>query len=325
MSTPPHPDLGRLWELPIEEHLLELGTSDDLPNFSIALCTARYEDVAPKLLELLERAAGGETFDDDEGRMFFRGIHIIGGHRDPLAFKPLLRILRRAPHDVHGLLGYATCETLAQIVAGVFDGDIAALLDAIVDLNIEETARDSLLGAATFLTWEGRIPRQEFVEFLERFHIERLAAESDLAWFGWAHAITLLGLRDMWPAVLAAAKTYVLRLEPFELSYLEEQLATAEQEPQDIERFKEASLGYIDDVIVALQRCEVDPDAFSSDKYGDDDFDIDEDDDFGTPIVLRRTPVPGHVPAVNPLRGVGRNDPCPCGSGKKAKRCCLAA
>jgi uncharacterized protein YecA (UPF0149 family) len=28
-------------------------------------------------------------------------------------------------------------------------------------------------------------------------------------------------------------------------------------------------------------------------------------------------------PYVNPLRNVGRNDPCPCGSGKKFKKCCL--
>jgi SEC-C motif len=27
----------------------------------------------------------------------------------------------------------------------------------------------------------------------------------------------------------------------------------------------------------------------------------------------------------NPFKGVGRNDPCPCGSGKKFKRCCLPA
>ena len=25
----------------------------------------------------------------------------------------------------------------------------------------------------------------------------------------------------------------------------------------------------------------------------------------------------------NPLRDVGRNDPCPCGSGSKFKKCCL--
>ena len=29
------------------------------------------------------------------------------------------------------------------------------------------------------------------------------------------------------------------------------------------------------------------------------------------------------VPAHNPFRHVSRNDPCPCGSGKKFKRCCL--
>ena len=29
-------------------------------------------------------------------------------------------------------------------------------------------------------------------------------------------------------------------------------------------------------------------------------------------------------PVENPFRGIGRNDPCPCGSGKKFKKCCLA-
>ncbi|HDP54206.1 MAG TPA: prepilin peptidase, partial [Bacteroidetes bacterium] len=25
---------------------------------------------------------------------------------------------------------------------------------------------------------------------------------------------------------------------------------------------------------------------------------------------------------INPLKTIGRNDPCPCGSGKKYKKCC---
>ncbi len=28
-----------------------------------------------------------------------------------------------------------------------------------------------------------------------------------------------------------------------------------------------------------------------------------------------------HAPAKNPLRDVGRNDACPCGSGRKFKKC----
>jgi len=41
-------------------------------------------------------------------------------------------------------------------------------------------------------------------------------------------------------------------------------------------------------------------------------FDADEEDE-GEPS----------TPAANPNRNVGRNDPCPCGSGKKFKKCCL--
>ncbi len=34
--------------------------------------------------------------------------------------------------------------------------------------------------------------------------------------------------------------------------------------------------------------------------------------------------VTGSYGALNPYRGIGRNDLCPCGSGKKFKKCCLA-
>src|SRR5262249_3672268 len=45
----------------------------------------------------------------------------------------------------------------------------------------------------------------------------------------------------------------------------------------------------------------------------DDDYDDDDDDEAYVPP----------VPHINPARHVGRNDPCPCGSGKKFKNCHL--
>jgi preprotein translocase subunit SecA len=53
----------------------------------------------------------------------------------------------------------------------------------------------------------------------------------------------------------------------------------------------------------------------------DDAFDVDQDDDLdeeGENIEDRREPYVRATPKV------GRNDPCPCGSGKKYKKCCLA-
>jgi uncharacterized protein YecA (UPF0149 family) len=48
-------------------------------------------------------------------------------------------------------------------------------------------------------------------------------------------------------------------------------------------------------------------------KHQDWDFPEDDDDD----------PFEYHVqePAYNPYKSIGRNDPCPCGSGKKFKKC----
>jgi hypothetical protein len=303
-----HPLLAEYGDLPLEEHLQELAESVDLPAFSVGLCTMRYEQAGPVFRKMLERAAAGEYLDGNEALLFFRGLHIIGGRRDSQAFRPLLRFLRRPSSEVEGLLGDATTETLPQIVAGVFDGDVAALLDAAIDLTIEESVRDALIGAASFLTWDGRIPRPQFVAFLQRFHDERLAPDGDMAWFGWMNAIARLGLRDMQPMVMAVVEKGALHKDLWEPEYFEKDLAAAERAPKDGARFKEAYLGYIDDVVVALER-----------------FYTGDDDEFSPPAITGRLPEPDNVPATNPWRHVGRNDPCPCGSGKKAKRCCLGA
>ncbi|MCX7424562.1 MAG: SEC-C metal-binding domain-containing protein [Planctomycetia bacterium] len=58
-----------------------------------------------------------------------------------------------------------------------------------------------------------------------------------------------------------------------------------------------------------------DYDEDEDDEYlDDDDEDEDDDDDEDEPAPR---------PIVNESARVGRNDPCPCGSGKKYKKCCL--
>jgi uncharacterized protein YecA (UPF0149 family) len=83
------------------------------------------------------------------------------------------------------------------------------------------------------------------------------------------------------------------------VSDFERMLCDAIRAPADIGRFERAYLGYIEDVLVELERFpEYDPDA------ADD--------------------IAAWAPEINPFRHVGRNDLCPCGSGKKFKKCCLS-
>ena len=266
------------------------------------------EEAAPKLRDVLLRAADGKVLSDDESLLLLRGLHILGGARDREACQPLLRLLRRPFQEVNALLGDIIIESLANIVTGVFDDDIDALFALIIDRSIDGFIRDALFGAGTFLAWEGRIQRDRYREFLVRFYEERPAEDGDQAWAGWLQAIALLGLRDLAPLVESAVREERIPKEWIDRPPFDEDLAVAEYAPDDIDRFTQSNLGYIEDVLVSLDWTRGTEDVF------DEDGEEASWTDFAHP----------NEPVRNPWRHVGRNDPCPCGSGKKAKKCCLA-
>lgn len=296
------PDLG-----PIEDYLHAVATEPNLPDFAVGICTARIEESAPKLRAVLLRAADGKELSDDESLLLFRGIHILGGARDREACQPLLRLLRRPFDETDALLGAAVTESMANIVTGVFDGDSDALFALIIDRSIDGYIRNALFGAATFLTWEGRIQRDRYREFLVRFYEERAAEDGDHAWAGWLQAIALLGLRDLVPLVENAFREERLPDLWIDRAQFDDDITVAEYAPGDIDRFTQYKLGYIEDVLVSLDWTRGNEDVF------DEDGEEAPWTDFAYP----------NEPVRNPWRNVGRNDPCPCGSGKKFKKCCL--
>lgn len=284
---------------PIEPHLRALAEERALPEVALVLCTGRIEEAAPALMAALEKAVRGEALGDSESRFLFRGLHILGAERRSEAFAPLMALLRRPRDEVETLLGDAITETLPGIVAGAFDGDSAALFAAIEDIAIDEFLRSSLLSAATFLAWDGRINCVEMARLLERFHAQEMAPPEDYAWVAWVDAIALLGERAFVEHVRSVFQRGLISERVMALSDFERAFAETERAPADPGRFERANRGYIEDVLVALGRFHHEP---------DDDFD-DVWESNGS--------------SINPWRDAGRNDPCPCGSGKKFKKCCL--
>jgi hypothetical protein len=237
---------------PIQDILAEVATAESLPDLAIGICLLRMEEAAPVLRELLARAADGEDLPEDAAQLLFYGVYMLGGAKDQAACQPLLRLLHRPEQAIDHLLGDAVTESLARIFVGVFDGDADALFANIADPAIDEFIRKALLGAASFLTWEGRIGRDRMRAFLERFVQEPLAEDEDFAWIGWVEAIALLGLRDMAPLVHAAWDAGRIMDRIMERSDFEQDLAEAERAPQDGARFERANVGYITDVLDAV-------------------------------------------------------------------------
>ncbi|WGM39327.1 DUF1186 domain-containing protein [Caulobacter sp. NIBR1757] len=293
---------------PIEVYLDALANEIELPAVAVGMCCVRSEEAAPALLAAVEAAAEGPLPSREASRFFFRALHILGGQREQRAFKPLLRFLASDAEVVEEELGDAATETLSGIVAGVFDGDQHALFTAIRDFRLDEYVRDSLLGAATFLTWSGMIDRAEMVAFLEAFAADGPVV-GDHCWYAWVEAISLLGIEKLEPAAKRVWQADEMLQTVAGWDEIARDLKHAIAKPKDLEPFRRARLGYIEDVLVALEPFQ----EFTEDDGG---FPYSQDEDFW------RAPIIGE-PVINPFRNVGRNDPCPCGSGRKYKKCCL--
>lgn len=292
------------------ERILDaLRNEVSLPSGPIAVATLYADAIEPDVIATLERARH-EDLDEPSARLLFRGIHILGGRRLTSAYRPLVTLLRGPQDRVEWLLGDAITENLSCILAGMFDGDAQPLLDLVLDTKVDPYVREAAFTTMAFLAFEGRISRQGFEEFLLRFDDQRLAASDEvIMWYGWMAAIGVLGVTALEPRVRAAFADGRIAPDCCAEDDFDDLLRGAIERPDDRERLKAEQMGYIEDVLVALEKF---PDRQEDDF--EDDIEDDEEGDWDA--------VPD-LPAHNPLRDIGRNDPCPCGSGKKFKKCCL--
>ena len=295
------------------EYILDaLRNEVALPSEAVALGTVYADAIEADIIEVLERARR-EELDEPSSRILFRGIHILGGRRLPGAYRPLLALLREPQDRVEWLFGDAITENLSQILVGLFDGDEQLLRELVLtaDQSIHPFVRNAAMQTLAFLAFERRIDRAAFEAFLLRLDEEKLvAADDDVMWHAWMTAVGVLGVTSLEARVRAAFADG--RIDPTwsDEDDFDELFRVAVERPEDRTRLEDENMGYLEDVLAALAKFP-----------GSEDDDLDGDGAFDTDKRLSEW-TPG-MPSHNPFRDVGRNDPCPCGSGKKFKKCCL--
>ena len=272
-----------------------LSAAQHLPVEALDAAARQPGRIAEAVIAAVETAADGGPLDERGRNLLFWGVHALAQGRETRLAGPLLRLLRRPGGEFDELFEDALGTTLPRVVASVFDGDPGTLEEALADPSVDEAVRHGLFGALAVLTADGRVAPERTGAFLVRFDEERLARSGEATWAGWEAAIALCGFSDLVPRVLAARAEGRLLDDLNGPGWFDAALAEAVARPGDRARFDASGLGYVDDAAAELDEMLA--------EAGDE-------------------PEPAE-PVRNPLRDVGRNDPCPCGSGKKHKKCCL--
>jgi hypothetical protein len=286
--------------------LYHLAHAEGLPEQAIRAAGERRDAAAPVLVDFVERYLAGETSARELEAALFLAFHLLGEWRDNSAYRPLARLLALEPSKLNDLLGDAITETSHRVMAAVFDGDPRPLYELIEAEHADEFVRSRMLETLAMVTLGGGLDRREVATYLRDCFIKLRPHAENFVWHGWQSAIALLGLRELRSLVKKAFERgligrQVMAYEDFERD-LKHALAHPEAPwPPRAER----EFVLFGDTIDELSRWH----GFS-------------------PEYLERKNAPPHglglgEPASNPYRDVGRNDPCPCGSGRKFKKCCL--
>jgi hypothetical protein len=287
-----------------------LTFQERLPVEAIRAAEADRASALPIFLHAIEEYLSSAADSSAQDALFFI-FHLLGEWREKSAYRPLARLLRRPPDDVDYIFGGAVTETTHRVMAAVFDGDPAPLYDVILDPKADASIRSRMCEAIAMVTLRGEMPPAEAVRFLRACYFELNPQEECWVWHGWQSAIALLGLAELKPLVKQAFARGFISCTWLGFEHFEEDLRAAIDDPAGLPDRSRGEFSLFGNTIEELSRWPC--------------FSLKE------PKIKERTSMrwderqPWNGSAINLFKAVGRNDPCPCGSGRKYKKCCLTA
>jgi hypothetical protein len=208
------------------------------------------------------------------------------------------------------LAGDVTTQDLGRILASVSGGEIRGMAALIENEQANEYVRSVAMDGMVSLVTNGQRTRDEVMTyFLQLFH--KLERKPGAQWDGLAHVCT-----DLWPkeAIEELGRAYANGLVDtgsIDWQDIEQALALGEQGAIQRARYRAPlitdlarDMGWMQCFQKTKKECEEDP---------EEDLQEVMSDRYSTTPIRRTAPK------------VGRNEPCPCGSGKKFKKCCGTA
>lgn len=295
----------------IDRILSELSALDAIPVAAIQAARDRREALAPVFIGEIEAFKPAPIYDDEETARLFLIFHLLGEWRETAAYRPLCRFLQWDPEALAAVLGDAAVATSPSVIAAVFDGDPGPLYETILNSAANEFVRVGMFECLVNLVRLDRLDRDEAVRFLEACP-EQLEERPETAiWGAWATAVAELGEVDLRPLVERIFEQGFVDSMLMDFDDFQEDLLRRLENPATAERRPGESELIFSDTIEQLPGWY----PLTGEPFYDGNFGLDPLWDYKV----------SRAPLENPYKDVGRNDPCPCGSGKKFKKCCLTS
>ena len=279
--------------------------SRPFPRSAIAFANEHRDEVAPFLIDSLSSMAANPSIaNDGEYVLHLYAMHLLATWCDTRAYAPLVALGHHSYDVLEIVMGDTITESYGRCLASVCDGNIEPLKSLFEDTQASHWARHAALDAWMVRIFEGDNLREELLQYL----IYRGDVEATRL----RQAATGLDEFEVLDCIVSVATDIgaVEMIERIDSWFSDELLDTSLHDrkwvnkrihvPFDASRERELGYGkgYVRDV----------------------EMEIGWWSGFREEPEVREAQTQLPQPIRNGPK-IGRNDPCPCGSGKKYKKC----
>jgi Protein of unknown function (DUF1186)/SEC-C motif len=297
-----------------------------LPRQALSAASEQREDLAPVFIAEIEAYIAATPDQRRHADALFFMFHLLGEWRETSAYPTLARFLRLSDVELARVLDDAVTETSHRVMMSVFDGDPQPLYDIILDPEASEFVRSLMLQAATSLVAQGRLDRGAFTAFLQACFTHLEPQGECMVWDGWQNGIALLGIQELTALVAEAFRRGYIDPMFCDFAWYEKTLHKSLETPDVYDWLEDEDYQPFGNAIEEFSKWHGFSEAYRRDLVRAREAAIERylprdprlHDGVGLLPDLNWVD-----PVYNPHRDVGRNDPCPCGSGTKFKKCCL--
>ncbi len=312
---------------------------NELPEEALRTCQAHRELVTPRLIEVLKEAVQlGREGKVRGGNAPLFALFLLTEFEAREALPVLLGLFALPGLVLDELLDDVITEVTQRVLA-VLAGDQPDLIESlIVNRQINEYVRWEAASALCCLVRDGRMPREEAVGRLVRQLRAAIAAEDS-----WGVTVIVNELGDLNPLevqeeIKAAFDSKLVDGSLTDWNTFNKHNFHPDQ-PGACPDLRGKRPSAVADTVEELRGWYCFTEEYRREmreyeaqqeeewpEYGEEYDDVDyENDKYGGDLPTGVDWEPPPITIRNDSPRIGRNDPCPCGSGKKYKKCCLRA
>ena len=247
-----------------------------------------------------------ENYNSEKGFPIFvdYALFLLAEFKEKKAFPLILKMLSIPHLDGFDVLGDGVMEKLSSIMVSVFDGDFKGLNKIIENKDIDSYIRNSALETYVYFYQNNLVDKKDLIQFLRKIIL--LYNYDD----------------DIYNFILTVIiSTHLIEMIP-DVKIMFEQDAIDYYIRGGYAEFIDYLFNYDKfdtiDIISNIEDNMASWYCFHKEEKDNKEFDYDNMEQAMNEFIKEST----NQNIIN-YNKIGRNDPCPCGSGKKYKKCCL--